>query len=269
MLKQFENLLKNEIDPAYALRARFIFEEIEKEKPKRVLEVGSGRGFYIHSLCFFPFIEEIHGIDLNEKYIGVAREHIKDKRVHLQVGDVYHLPFPDNFFDTVIASEILEHLKDDKKALKEIKRVLKPQGAFLVSVPNLSFPFLWDPLNWLLMRVFKTHVNKDIWWLAGIWADHEKLYTADGLNRVVSSFFRVEKETTTLHYCLPFSHFFLYAIGKNLVEALKIKSVDRFSFKEKGISVLISSVFRFPSRFESKNGKYKSSMNILLKARKT
>ena len=51
-------------------------------------------------------------------------------------ADGYHLPFPDNTFDCVILSEVLEHLHDDDAALHELSRVLKPGGRFAISVPR-------------------------------------------------------------------------------------------------------------------------------------
>jgi SAM-dependent methyltransferase len=53
-------------------------------------------------------------------------------------GDSYCLPFDDEVFDCVIASEILEHLYDDDRALAEIHRVLKPGGELVVSVPRFG-----------------------------------------------------------------------------------------------------------------------------------
>ncbi len=53
-------------------------------------------------------------------------------------GDSYRLPFVDEAFDCVIASEILEHLHDDDRALEEIYRVLKPGGELAVSVPRFG-----------------------------------------------------------------------------------------------------------------------------------
>ncbi len=50
-------------------------------------------------------------------------------------GDVTRLPFPDNAFDRIIASEILEHIDDDVGALVELVRVLRPGGTFAATIP--------------------------------------------------------------------------------------------------------------------------------------
>jgi SAM-dependent methyltransferase len=51
-------------------------------------------------------------------------------------GDTFRLPFSDSSFDCVVASELLEHLHQDREALVEISRVLRPAGLLAVSVPR-------------------------------------------------------------------------------------------------------------------------------------
>lgn len=62
------------------------------------------------------------------------------------VGDGRRLPFPDGCFDRVIAAEVLEHVHDDRSAIAELARVLRPGGTIAVSVPR------WWPelVNWAL-----------------------------------------------------------------------------------------------------------------------
>ncbi len=176
MIPRLQQLLDSEIDPAFAKRAAFIFQTIERKRPKKILDAGCGRGFYIYCLQYYRFIKEIHGIDVNKQYLAIARKNITDNRVKITNSNVYHLPYNNNYFDLIICSEVLEHLLDDGRALLELRRVLKKNGILIITVPNKNFPFFWDPLNWILMHFFKTHINKNIWWLAGICADHERLY---------------------------------------------------------------------------------------------
>ena len=62
------------------------------------------------------------------------------------VGDALRLPFPDACFDRVIAAEVLEHIPDDRQAMAELARVLRPGGTMAVTVPR------WWPelVNWAL-----------------------------------------------------------------------------------------------------------------------
>lgn len=69
-----------------------------------------------------------------ESYVGALR------------GDATRLPFPDDTFDRVITSEVLEHIQDDVSAIAELVRVLRPGGSFACTVPS------WWPekINWKL-----------------------------------------------------------------------------------------------------------------------
>lgn len=254
MLKKLENLLQAEVDPAFAKRAKFILDTLAKEKPKIILDIGCGRGFYVNAVSFFSFPEEIYGIDIQKEYLNQAKNNTHDSRIHLQVASVYKLPYPANFVDFIICSEIFEHLSDEKKALLEIKRVLKKNGSVVFTVPNRNFPFSWDPVNWFLMRVFKMHINKDIWWAAGIWAGHERLYTKETLKSALQD---QEMQIITIRNyltnCWPFSHFILYGIGKNLVERAKLASFSRFRDEPSLAVRSVAGIFRLPSKFDKKN----------------
>lgn len=267
MLKRLDATLKSEVDPGFSGRARFIFEQLEASKPQRILDAGCGRGFYTSAAALYPFIKEIHGIDVNEAYLKKARNASHDKRINLQKASIYHLPYPNGYFDFIIASEIFEHLDDDAAALKELQRILKKGGTLVASVPHIDFPFLWDPVNWVLMRLFKTHVNKNIWWLAGIWADHERLYSRKQFRTLFTNAgMQVKSMKGLIRHCWPFSHFILYGIGKNLVERLNMKSFSRFNFDEdKQAGKLLASIVGFPSRMLDRNDEPRA-MNLLIAA---
>ncbi len=56
-----------------------------------------------------------------------------------KVADVLSIPYEDNFFDIIVSFDVLEHIKEDQKAVKEILRVLKPGGSFVFTVPAYNF----------------------------------------------------------------------------------------------------------------------------------
>jgi len=85
-----------------------------------------------------PFAEcgEVHVVDIDKN----ALEKIKNKNTHL--CDVQKkLPFPDNHFDSVIFSDVLEHLKNDRTPIEETKRVLKKGGSLIITVPAMPSLF--------------------------------------------------------------------------------------------------------------------------------
>ena len=98
---------------------------------KRILDVGCSTGAYVRYLCDHGY--DCHGLDL------LHGEEWSDKyKSRFAVGDVLHLPYRNNSFDTVIAFEILEHLESVDSALRECYRVTSRN--IIVTVPNCSQP---------------------------------------------------------------------------------------------------------------------------------
>lgn len=100
----------------------------------RVLDVGTGRGDFINIICeCFSDYMEITGIDVNESLLDTARENIKSQNVRFISMDAGNMTFQDESFDTVCISNSLHHLPDMDRVLKEMMRVLKPGGLFIVN----------------------------------------------------------------------------------------------------------------------------------------
>ncbi|KAF4648791.1 Hexaprenyldihydroxybenzoate methyltransferase, mitochondrial, partial [Perkinsus olseni] len=82
-----------------------------------------------------------------EASLQQARHHGRHlPNLHYQVGSAYEIPFPDNSFDGVIISDVLEHLLDLRAALSEIHRVLKPGGVLVfdtISRTLWSYTTVW------------------------------------------------------------------------------------------------------------------------------
>ncbi len=106
-----------------------------------VLDVGCGEGRHMHAVHWTNIVHVV-GIDLDIDRLREARQgfdelgKIEQGEWFLGQGDALNLPFRPNQFDTVICSEVLEHLPDYKTALDEIDRVLKSDGELAVSVPR-------------------------------------------------------------------------------------------------------------------------------------
>jgi ubiquinone/menaquinone biosynthesis C-methylase UbiE len=100
------------------------------------LDLGCGTGGSFSLLRNFG---TVIGLDVSPLALKFAKE--KGMK-HLVLGSAENLPFADNCLDLVAALDVLEHLDDDCQALREIWRVLKPNGAFVFTVP--AFMSLWS-----------------------------------------------------------------------------------------------------------------------------
>jgi SAM-dependent methyltransferase len=108
----------------------------------RVLDVGCGEGRHSLAAYLRPGVSVV-GVDLSGEDLAIARGRIDDMApfdpqgyVRFLQGDATRLPFPDDAFDRVICSEVLEHIPNFIGVLEELYRVLKPGGRLCVSVPR-------------------------------------------------------------------------------------------------------------------------------------
>ena len=119
-----------------------------------LLDVGCGPGNITAGLAERLVGGSVIGIDRSEEVIARAREQYPaspQRDVTFRVGDVYELDFPDESFDIVYAHQVLQHLVRPIEALKEMRRVLRPDG--LLAVRDADFGgFVWAPRNPLLDR---------------------------------------------------------------------------------------------------------------------
>lgn len=264
-------ILQKEVDPAFRRRAEVIIRNLSLKNGDKILEVGCGRGFYGSIIGrFFPKISYT-GIDINEAHLQIAKVFARASNVHFRKINATKLPFPDKSFNKIICTEVLEHIENDRLALAELHRVLKPNGIAIITVPNKNYPFFWDPINWVLERFFHTHIPSHVLWFAGIWAYHVRLYGEDELlEKVKNQGFKINGITRTTHFCFPFAHFVL-GIGKNIVDKGFFTSFDRFANSGEN-SFLLTFVLKMFSFFDKYNDiktikKDTSFVNIIIKVR--
>ena len=104
--------------------------------PARVLDAGCGTG---RNLVEFGALGSVAGVDPAAEAVAAARGR--------GVGDVRQapledLPYGDSEFDLLLATDVLEHVDDDRAALRELRRVAAPGALLLVTVP--AHPWLWS-----------------------------------------------------------------------------------------------------------------------------
>jgi SAM-dependent methyltransferase len=103
----------------------------------RVLNAGCGEGLYAPFIERFPDVRSIVNMDYARPSIAARRP---DPRHRDTRGSLAAMPFASAAFDAVVCTEVLEHVADDRAAVAEIARVLKPGGLLVLSVPTPPAP---------------------------------------------------------------------------------------------------------------------------------
>lgn len=119
-----------------ALAVELLKEEIDSRESVRILDVGCGTGANMHA---FTRLAPTIGIDASMDALHFCR---KRGIQGVALSPVEELPFGCGTFDVVTALDVLEHIDDDLHALREIRRVTKPEGLVLITVP--AYGFLWS-----------------------------------------------------------------------------------------------------------------------------
>ncbi|MGH2566827.1 MAG: class I SAM-dependent methyltransferase, partial [Bacteroidota bacterium] len=108
-------------------------------KKGKALDVGCGGGEYVAELMKVGL--EAYGVDLSDEMILMCQRRLNLDGASFQArfkqGDIEQIPFDDEDFDLVLCVGVLGYLLEDSRAVREVHRVLKPGGCFLVSVQNM------------------------------------------------------------------------------------------------------------------------------------
>ncbi|MFQ5342997.1 MAG: class I SAM-dependent methyltransferase [Anaerolineae bacterium] len=121
------------------------FELIRQYAPlagRRVLVDGCGIGTYVGRIR--EHASFVAGIDIDLERVAEGARTLPN----LAVSAAEALPFPDGHFGVVLSHEVLEHVLDDRQAVREAWRVLAPGGRIVVFVPNRLYPFETHGFYW-------------------------------------------------------------------------------------------------------------------------
>lgn len=137
------------------------YAEAAKIVSGKVLEIGSGEGYGIEYLS--PKTAQYYAVDKFPSRYNLSKS--EENKVHFRQMKVP--PFEnisDNFFDFVVSFQVIEHIKDDDFFIREIYRVLKPNGKLILTTPNRKMSITRNPwhireylpleLNALVLKIF-------------------------------------------------------------------------------------------------------------------
>lgn len=122
------NRLKYVLSPQYD-----IYSEVSKVVRDRVADIGFGTGFGTH--LFNIKAKEVYAYEIDDNAIRFAQDVFPFKNIHFNYGDIVR-GINHKSFDYVIMIDVIEHIKDDKKALMNVKKMLTKKGTFICSTPN-------------------------------------------------------------------------------------------------------------------------------------
>lgn len=144
--QRFESVNSQRFQQAESILARDAFERYgnKSQKPK-VLDIGCAVGYLLNNFDDFGF--ETFGIDISPHATKQAKLSTQASTfcLDIQAG----APFSDDFFDLITMFDVIEHLEKPLDALREIHRILKPHGLFILTTSNAnSIPRFIMGKNW-------------------------------------------------------------------------------------------------------------------------
>jgi len=135
-------------EPSYVWRAgqerrlQMVLQAAGERAKGRLLENGCGVGMYVERLA--PHTGQVVGLEYDHARAAEAGE----RSPHIINGAGEGLPFLGASFDMILSHEVLEHVQDDRLAVEEMVRVLKPGGRIALFVPNRGYPFETHGIYW-------------------------------------------------------------------------------------------------------------------------
>lgn len=114
----------------------------KKNNVRKILDLGCGYGR--HTVYFAKRGFDVYGIDISKEGINITNSWLKKEnlRANIKIGDIYKkLPYPDNSFDAVVATGVIDHnkIQNIRKMIKELERILRPKGLIFIATAKRRF----------------------------------------------------------------------------------------------------------------------------------
>ncbi len=133
---------------------RYIRSCLQIKHREKVLDAGCGTGYLLHYIMDEK--GKGYGIDISHDAIGLAKRSFPQHS--FRQGSLTKLPYPSNYFDKIYCFNVIEHIADQKKAMQELRRVLKPNGTIVLGTNDKH------SLSWKLFCLFyggdSTHIHE-------------------------------------------------------------------------------------------------------------
>lgn len=131
-------------DIGFQSRAHYFQKIIKGLNFTKILDAGTGSGVYANYL-YYHFPKAVtYAIDINKEMIKQAKK-LFPSRIHFTLGDILYLK-KRNYFDLIVCIDVLEHILDNKKALKNFSQALESKGKLIIHVPKRKFYLYFNSL---------------------------------------------------------------------------------------------------------------------------
>lgn len=117
----------------------------------KILEIGSGKGRLLHHLVAGGY--DARGVERNPAFIAESRELFGE--LPLVAVDSERLPAADGSIDVVLSFDVLEHIPDTDAHLREVRRVLRAGGHYLLQTPNKWTNAAFETIRWRSFTAWK------------------------------------------------------------------------------------------------------------------
>lgn len=172
----YETSIRTNLGQRYWHNARFkaVRSMIQLDRKATVLDIGSADGTFSRIILKKIKPKKYIGIDILKSSVEYSKKKFaRNKNVRFKVGDAHKLVFKDNTFTHAFCLEVMEHIFKPDQVAREVFRVLKPGGVFLVLVPA------------------ETTLFRTVWWIwtkfkGRIWQhSHVQQFTHDSLKKLL------------------------------------------------------------------------------------
>ncbi len=151
---------------------------------RRILDVGCGLGMYVEK--FRRFSSEVYGVDVDPEKVEMASKRLPN----ISLAPAEELPFKDRSFDVTFLHEVIEHVVDDRRAIKEAVRCTDLGGHIVIYAPNRLYPmethgfYFRGHYHFRLLPMVNYLPDP----LRDYFCPHVRVYTARGIKRLFQGF---------------------------------------------------------------------------------
>lgn len=183
-------------NPYELIRLQNLLEFLTPKSTDVVLDAGCGGGAYTKIL---PKTSTIIALDLSKGAIKNAKENLQSANIFFIVADVGHLPLKDGSLSKIVCVDVIEHIVNVEKCLREMARVLKPFGKISIFTAcgnnRLSLEYILAPLLGKLINLIRLKMG------------HIQVFTTSSLRKLLEPRFVIRSMQYMHHWmgwCLKF-----------------------------------------------------------------